>query len=97
MEFIQEELNEIKNLLCKIRSQQSEFLTIEEASEYLKVSKSCIYKLTSNKEIPYYVPGGKKIYFRKEELDNWILESRVDSSYQEESKVNSFLCRTKNS
>jgi predicted transcriptional regulator of viral defense system len=40
MEFIQNELKEIKELLKKQTIQQKEILTIEEASEFLGLSTS---------------------------------------------------------
>ena len=66
MEFIQKELKEIKELLKKQTLQQKEILTVEEASEFLGLSTSRLYKMTSNKEIPHYKPGGKKIYLNRQ-------------------------------
>lgn len=94
MEFIQEQLKEIKQLLEKQSLQQNEFLTLKEASEYLQLSKSCLYKMTSKKEIPFYAPGGKKIYFKREELNHWILNSRVSSANDIGLEAESYLSRT---
>lgn len=94
MEFLKEQLNEIKELLQKQRLQHSEFLTLKEASDYLQLSKSCLYKLTSKKEIPFYAPGGKKIYFRREELNNWVLQSKVSSINDIGLEVESYIGRT---
>jgi|TARA_R100000306_G_scaffold14412_2_gene17886 excisionase family DNA binding protein len=77
MEFIQEQLNEIKKTLEIILQPSKDFMTLEEIADYLSISKSAVYKLTSKKEIPFYIPGGKKIYFKKEEVDDWIERSRV--------------------
>ena len=54
-------------------------IRIEEAAEYLGVSKSHLYKLTSKSEIPHYKPNGKTIYFKRIDLDNWALRRRVAS------------------
>ncbi len=94
MEFIQNELKEIKELLKKQTLQQKEILTIEEASEFLGLSTSRLYKMTSNKEIPHYKPGGKKIYLNLQELEQWILNSRVDSIYDIDEKLDGYLSRT---
>ena len=40
-----------------------EVLTTAEASAYLGISESYIYKLTSLKQIPHYKPNGKLVYF----------------------------------
>lgn len=96
MEFIQNELKEIKELLIKQGIQQKEFLTLDEATSYLSQSKSSLYKLTSKKEIPYYVPGGKLIYFRRIELDDWIISSRVSTVNDIESSIDNYLSQPLN-
>ena len=92
MEIIQK-LNEIEVLLKNQHTFFKEFLTLNKASEYLDLSKSALYKMTSKKEIPFYNPGGKKIYFKKEELNNWITSARVDSSLEVELDVAVYLSR----
>lgn len=94
MEFIQKELKEIKELLKRQTLQQKEILTIEEASEFLGLSTSRLYKMTSNKEIPHYKPGGKKIYLNRQELEEWIINSRVDSINDIDDELDSYLSRT---
>lgn len=58
-----------KNLESKLYMLR-EMFTVEEAADYLGVSKSQIYLMTSNKEITYYKPSGKVIYIDKRELDD---------------------------
>lgn len=53
--------------------------------------------MTSAKEITYYVPGGKKIYFRRNELDNWVLKSKVNSINEFDFKAESYIGRTQKS
>lgn len=94
MEFIQKELKEIKELLKKQTLQQKKFLTVEETSEFLGLSTSRLYKMTSDKEIPHYKPGGKKIYLNRQELEQWILRGRVDSINDVDDELDSYLGRT---
>lgn len=54
-----------------------DFLNVEEAAEYLAVSKNYIYGLTAERVIPFYKPSGKLIYFKRAELDAWINANRV--------------------
>jgi excisionase family DNA binding protein len=70
-EIIQK-LSQIVQLLSNQSISQKEIFSLEEASEYLGVSTSYLYKLTSTKKIPHYIPTGKKIYFKKEELTAWL-------------------------
>ena len=40
-------------------------LSFDEASKFLNLSKSYLYKLTSGNLIPHYKPQGKMLYFEK--------------------------------
>lgn len=53
-----------------------EFLSLREAAEYLDMSKSSIYKLTSGRSINFAKPNGGKIYFNKEDLDQWVEKNK---------------------
>ncbi len=94
MEYIQKQLERIEELLRKNRLLEKEFFTLEEAAIYLGQSKSSLYKLTSKKEIPFYVPGGKIIYFRKRELEEWILNGKVASIEDLENEVDEYLSKS---
>jgi excisionase family DNA binding protein len=94
MEFIQNEINEIKELLLALNIQQKEFLTVEDVTVYLQLSKSCLFKMTSNKEIPFYKPGGKKLYFKRSELDEWVFSSKVVSNDNLADETENYLSRT---
>ena len=77
----------------KQREKGEEILSLSEAAEFLKVSKSCVYKLTSAKKIPHFVPGGKKIYFKKSDLEDWILNSRVTPISEFENDTINYLLK----
>lgn len=57
-------------------------LTTKEASEYLGISLSSLYKLTSGCKIPHYSPGGKILYFLQSDLDKYMLQNRRSSVYE---------------
>lgn len=52
-----------------------DFLTIEEAGEFLKLQKATLYGLTSASKIPYS-KRGKRLYFLRSELASWIKKGR---------------------
>lgn len=56
---------------------QKRIMTLSELSEYLGMAESYIYKLTSQKLIPYYQPLGKLLYFDRLEIEEWILSNPV--------------------
>lgn len=68
-------------------------MTIDELSAHLDLSKSYIYKLTSSNNIPYY-KRGKRIYFKKADIDKWIFSNRVKTNEEIDQKdVNYLLTR----
>ncbi len=59
---------------------QKQILSFREAVLYLDVSESFLYKLTSKKAIAFAKPNGGKIYFKKEDLNNWMLQNKNTST-----------------
>ena len=57
-----------------------EVLTTAEASAYLGLSESFLYKLTSSKRIPHYKPNGKLVYFNRRELCEWAMKNQVQTA-----------------
>ncbi len=55
---------------------QKEFLTVQEAAQFLSLRINTVYKLTSAEAIPYYCPNGKRVYFKRNELINWVFEAK---------------------
>lgn len=70
-----------------------EMLTTEEAAAYLRVSKSYLYKQTSKKLIPYYKPTGKLCYFKKSDLDAWLMTGRVLTQNEIEQKAQAYCLK----
>lgn len=89
-------LNRLENLRGLIESQginQKEVLNMVEASKYLELSVSHLYKLTSAGSIPFYKPNGKKLYFKRTELDAWLLRNRSASKDEIEQEAANYLMR----
>ena len=57
-----------------------EVLSFKEALALLDVSSSMLYKLTHQRAISFYKPNGKLIYFRREDLMNWMLGNKQPSN-----------------
>lgn len=53
-----------------------EFMTQDQASKYLCISKSALYSMTSKNEIPYY-KNGKRNLFKRSDLRNKIESRRI--------------------
>jgi excisionase family DNA binding protein len=72
----QHQLNKIESLLISIKNNEVEFMDLEEASQFLKLKKPTIYQMVFKREIPFY-KNTKKLLFKKNELVEWVENSRV--------------------
>lgn len=61
-------------------------LNLEEAAAFTGLSTGHLYRLTSEKQIPHYKKC-RKLYFKKSELEEWLLEHRVPTQAEVESKA----------
>lgn len=86
---LREQLNRIETAILS----QKEVLTLEEAVQFTGMSKSYMYKLTSTQKIPYYKPSGKMVYFNRDELQTWLLQNRVSTHDELESKAQAYCMR----
>lgn len=84
---LDERLSKIENLLLE----QKTVLNFNEVAEYTGLSKSHLYKLTSTAGIPCYKPTGKKIYFKKEEIDEWLLRNKKLSADEIDDKAENYI------
>lgn len=66
-------------------------LSFDEASEFLNLSKSYLYKLTSANLISHYKPQGKMLYFEKTELEAWLRQNPVKTQSQIEQDVQKYV------
>ena len=83
MQSIEERLMNLE----RINQGAKTILTLEEVAKYTNYSKSYIYKLTSRREIPCYKPNGKQLYFKRTEIDEWLLSNRKMTNKEIESEV----------
>jgi len=70
------------------KDQSVEILDLKQAAEFLKLKPSYMYSHTHKNKIPHYKPNGKRIYFIKSELIEWILGSKVGTVDELEARHN---------
>ena len=70
-------------------------LTIDDAALLTGMSKSHLYKLTCSKQIPYYRPNGKLVYFDRQELEGWLKQNRVNTTAEAEQAALTYVLRNK--
>lgn len=96
--FATEFINCIVDLSSKLEYQNlllKPTLDFEEASRYLRLSQSHLYKLTSLRQVPHYCPQGKKLYFNREELDKWLLRNRRITKEEIDIAATDYVIRNK--
>ena len=89
-----EVMTEIRDLLLL----QKEVFTISEVCSYTGFEKSYIYKLTSARKIPHFKsPGGKNVFFRRTEINEWLTQIKVKTideiNSEVERKTNDFKAK----
>jgi excisionase family DNA binding protein len=70
----------------------TEILNLERAAEYISLSKSAIYKKTSERNIPHFKKG-KKLYFKRSELDEWLTQNRIKTNSEIDQQANNYISR----
>lgn len=92
-EIILTKLNSIEKMLQEQNMLKKEVLNFNEAAIYLEVSHSHLYKMTSTGVVPSYKPNGKKLYFSRMELDNWLLSNRQTSLEEIDQQAADYLVK----
>lgn len=54
-----------------------EILRVDDVAELTGSTRNGIYKLVFNRRIPYYKPTGGRLYFKRSEVEAWLLGNRV--------------------
>jgi excisionase family DNA binding protein len=65
-------------------------LDANQAAEYLSISISSLYKLTSSRGIKYYKTG-KRLYFKQKDLDNYLFKIEMMTQEEIEEKADEYL------
>jgi len=77
-----EKIERIEEMILKLQPEQqhsAQLLSINEAAEYLNVTVAALYSMTSRRLVPFNKPG-KRLYFLKSDLDQWIKSAKVKTN-----------------
>ena len=66
-------------------------LNIDDVCLFTGLSKSHVYKLTCNREIPHYKKNGKMLFFDKAEIEAWMKDNRVETRQEAEQMAISYV------
>ena len=93
-QILREEIQSLIGKDSQNSSDESTILSFKEGCLYIGISESHGYKLTSTRQIPH-AKRGKRIYFDRTELDQWILSKKVKTSTELASEANSILSKNR--
>ena len=76
---IKQQLHEIKVLVEQSALNVKEIWTSSELLKYTGMSYSKLTKLTSSFAIPFYKPTNGSLYFKKDEILEWLTSNKIYS------------------
>lgn len=79
---ISEKLERIERHLADLGNHTMHPYDLAGAAVYLGISRSHLYQLTSKGLIGHYKPAGKKLYFDKSDLDEYLRRNRVRPQWE---------------
>lgn len=65
-------------------------LNIDEASIVLGVTIRTLRKMVAEHTIPIYKPNQRSLYFKKSDLEDWMLQNRVKPQSEIDSEVEAY-------
>lgn len=92
---MEKELQELKQYLKKIEGYTllaaKNVLCFDDVVLLTGLSRSHLYKLTCNHQIPHYKPNGKQLYFDRKEIEAWLKQNRVATEQEIEEKAATYV------
>lgn len=70
-------LNAIEGEISNLLTTGKTTLNVDEAAQFVGLSKDRIYTLMSRREIPHYRNNGKRVYFDRAELETWLKGRKI--------------------
>lgn len=83
--------NEVLEQIQRMLEENQKPFTVDEASEFLGISKSTLYKLTHKRKIRFSKPNGRKIYFAKSDLIEWMSRNPVKTNEQIDEEASNYV------
>lgn len=79
LEAIRKEMNELRQYVAAVTATGTgrKVMTLPQAAAYLNLSPRRLYQLTHEHKITYYRNGGRRIWFDRNDLDEFCKGQRV--------------------
>lgn len=88
-------MNKYINSISLEPKDDSGVFDMNETAKYLKISKQSLYGMTHKRTLPFY-KHGHRIYFRKNEIDEWINKGRVKTHEEIVNEASDYISRRRN-
>jgi len=91
-----DEVSKLKHLLIQKQAEPptkeaERLLNIDEVAELLHLTKPTVYTKHSRGELPGVCKRGKRLYFQRDVIINWIKEGRKKSKAEIEAEADAYL------
>ena len=90
VEQITENIKKVLNLSNS--ATEDVFMNIDETAKLINLAKPSIYGLVHQNKIPYHKKG-KRLYFLKSQIIDWLKSGKKDSKDDTETKANEYLMK----
>ena len=94
-EIILEKLNSIEKAIEKLNTlpqSEEDFMNIDQVSSFVGLAKPTVYGLIHKQKIPYFKVG-KRLYFKKSDLVNWITSAKVKTKKEINQMADEYIHR----
>ena len=68
----------------------NEIMNVQQVADYLSISNQTVYGMTCRMEVHFY-KRGKKNYFKRSDIDEWLLSSRRKTREEIEMEALTYL------
>ena len=93
--WIKEAQTEIQPIKVEPTDQPEQLLTIDEVATLLHLTKPTVYSKVSKNEIPGVCKQGKRLYFDRQTIIDWIKQGRKKSNAEIEQEAKAYLLNNK--
>lgn len=97
--MLTKEVSELKRLLIEKQEQPTDqpeqLLTIDEVATLLHLTKPTVYSKVSKNELPGVCKQGKRLYFDRQAIIDWIKQGRKKSNAEIEQEAEAYLLNKK--
>lgn len=87
---------QLQRIEMLVRVGAKDVLTLQECAAYTGLAVNTLYRLTSQREIPFHRPPNRgNVYFSKAEINDWLLRGRKPTNAETQSAAATYCATNK--